>query len=159
MGFAPVGIGDQTMGNGLVLGVAGMAGPAVTVSPVDTAVAQLDSVGKGNGDLSSPMAPVPYPFEGVIRGRRSGAGVEKVVERRHRRMIKNRESAARSRARKQAYTMELEAEVQKLKELNAELQKKQEEMMEMQKNQVLEVISNPYAQKKRCLRRTLTGPW
>jgi ABA responsive element binding factor len=37
----------------------------------------------------------------VIRGRRSGAGVEKVVERRQRRMIKNRESAARSRARKQ----------------------------------------------------------
>uniref|UniRef100_A0A0A9GL82 BZIP domain-containing protein n=1 Tax=Arundo donax TaxID=35708 RepID=A0A0A9GL82_ARUDO len=159
MGFAPVGIGDQAMGNGMMPGVAGMAGPAVTVSQVDTAVAQLDSVGKGNGDLSSPMAPVPYSFEGVIRGRRSGAGVEKVVERRQRRMIKNRESAARSRARKQAYTMELEAEVQKLKELNAELQKKQEEMLEMQKNQVLEVISNPYAQKKRCLRRTLTGPW
>ncbi|CAO2191777.1 unnamed protein product [Urochloa humidicola] len=160
MGFAPVGIGDQAMGNGgLMPGVAGMAGGAVTVSPVDTSVAQLDSVGKGNGDLSSPMAPVPYQFGGVIRGRRSGAGVEKVVERRQRRMIKNRESAARSRARKQAYTMELEAEVQKLKELNAELQKKQEEMMEMQKNQVLEVVSNPYAQKKRCLRRTLTGPW
>nr|CAB3481259.1 unnamed protein product [Digitaria exilis] len=147
MGFAPVGIGDQAMGNGLMPGVAGMASAAVTVSPVDTSVAQLDSVGKGNSDLSSPMAPVPYPFEGVIRGRRSGAGVEKVVERRQRRMIKNRESAARSRARKQAYTMELEAEVQKLKELNAELQKKQ----------VLEVVSNPYAQKKRCLRRTLTG--
>ena len=101
MGFAPVGIGDQGMGNGLMPGVAGMASAAVTVSPVDTSVAQLDSVGKGNGDLSSPMAPVPYPFEGVIRGRRSGAGVEKVVERRQRRMIKNRESAARSRARKQ----------------------------------------------------------
>ncbi|CAD6265195.1 unnamed protein product [Miscanthus lutarioriparius] len=136
MGFAPVGIGDQAMGNGLMPGVAGMAGGAVTVNPVDTSVAQLDSMGKGNGDLSSLMAPVPYPFEGVIRGRRSGAGVEKVVERRQRRMIKNRESAARSRARKQAYTMELEAEVQKLKEQNAELQKKQEEIMEMQKNQV-----------------------
>ncbi|WVZ92536.1 hypothetical protein U9M48_038589 [Paspalum notatum var. saurae] len=160
MAFAPVGIGDhQAMGNGLMPGVPVMASAAVAVSPIDTAVAQLDSLGKGNGDLSSPMAPVPYPFEGVIRGRRSGAGVEKVVERRQRRMIKNRESAARSRARKQAYTMELEAEVQKLKEQNAELQKKQEEMMELQKNQVLEVISNPYAQKKRCLRRTLTGPW
>ncbi|TVU00813.1 hypothetical protein EJB05_48740 [Eragrostis curvula] len=159
MGFAPVGIGDPAMGNGLMPGVAGMGASAVTVSPVDTSVAQLDSMGKGNSDLSSPMAPVPYHFEGVMRGRRSGAGVEKVVERRQRRMIKNRESAARSRARKQAYTMELEAEVQKLKELNEELQKKQEEMMEMQKNQVLEVVSNPYAQKKRCLRRTLTGPW
>ncbi|XP_062196012.1 bZIP transcription factor TRAB1-like [Phragmites australis] len=159
MGFAPVGMGDPAMGNGLMPGVAGMAGAAVTVSPLDTTVAQLDSVDKGNGDLSSPMAPVLYPFEGVIRGRRSSGGVEKVVERRQKRMIKNRESAARSRARKQAYTMELEAEVQKLKELNAELQKKQEEIMEMQKNQVLEVISNPYAQKKRYLQRTLTGPW
>jgi ABA responsive element binding factor len=101
MVFAPVGIGDQAMGNGLMPGVAGMAGGAVTVSPVDTSVAQLDSMGKSDEDLSSPMAPVPYPFEGVIRGRRSGAGVEKVVERRQRRMIKNRESAARSRARKQ----------------------------------------------------------
>ncbi|BAT05852.1 Os08g0472000 [Oryza sativa Japonica Group] len=30
---------------------------------------------------------------------------------------------------------------------------------EMQKNQVLEAVNNPYGQKKRCLRRTLTGPW
>lgn len=47
--------------------------------------------------------------------------VEKVVERRQRRMIKNRESAARSRARKQAYTVELEAELNHLKEENAQL--------------------------------------
>ncbi|KAK6151408.1 hypothetical protein DH2020_014043 [Rehmannia glutinosa] len=37
--------------------------------------------------------------------------VEKSVERRQKRMIKNRESAARSRARKQAYTHELENKV------------------------------------------------
>nr|WFG70041.1 BZIP1 [Eleusine coracana] len=104
MGFAPVGIGDPAMGNGLMPGVPGMGPAAVTLSPVDTSMAQLDSVGKGgNSDLSSPMAPVPYAFEGVIRGRRSGGGVEKVVERRQRRMIKNRESAARSRARKQVF--------------------------------------------------------
>jgi len=36
-------------------------------------------------------------------------------------MIKNRESAARSRARKQAYTVELEAELNHLKEENARL--------------------------------------
>ncbi|KQJ98641.1 bZIP transcription factor TRAB1 [Brachypodium distachyon] len=162
MGFAPVGIGDPshpTMGNGMMPGVAGMGVGAVTVGPLDTSMGQLDSVGKVNGELSSPVEPVPYPFEGVIRGRRSGGHVEKVVERRQRRMIKNRESAARSRARKQAYTMELEAEVQKLKEQNEELQKKQEEMLEMQKNKALEVINNPYGHKKRCLRRTLTGPW
>ncbi|WVZ68085.1 hypothetical protein U9M48_017075 [Paspalum notatum var. saurae] len=46
---------------------------------------------------------------------------EKTVERRQRRMIKNRESAARSRARKQAYTVELEAELNHLKEENARL--------------------------------------
>ncbi|XP_021898675.1 bZIP transcription factor TRAB1 [Carica papaya] len=74
-------------------------------------------------------------------------------------MIKNRESAARSRARKQAYTMELEAEVAKLKEENEELQKKQEKIMEMQKNQVLEMLNGQRGSKLRCLRRTQTGPW
>ncbi|TVU05561.1 hypothetical protein EJB05_48727 [Eragrostis curvula] len=87
------------------------------------------------------MAPVPYHFEGVMRGRRSGAGVEKVVERRQRRMIKEQGVCCQIPCPEtvipfmnyKAYTMELEAEVQKLKELNEELQKKQEEMMEMQK--------------------------
>nr|DAD48562.1 TPA_asm: hypothetical protein HUJ06_018499 [Nelumbo nucifera] len=58
-----------------------------------------------------------------IRGRKRliDSPVEKVVERRQRRMIKNRESAARSRARKQAYTVELEAELNHLKEENGRL--------------------------------------
>ncbi|CBI32400.3 unnamed protein product, partial [Vitis vinifera] len=72
-------------------------------------------------------------------------------------MIKNRESAARSRARKQAYTLELEMEVAKLKEANEELQKKQADM-EVQKNQILETIRQRGG-KRLCLRRTLTGPW
>ncbi|KAM0855828.1 hypothetical protein ACQ4PT_049508 [Festuca glaucescens] len=42
--------------------------------------------------------------------------VEKTVERRQKRMIKNRESAARSRARKQAYTNELENKISRLEE-------------------------------------------
>ncbi|KAL6629353.1 hypothetical protein ACP70R_029118 [Stipagrostis hirtigluma subsp. patula] len=42
-------------------------------------------------------------------------------DRRQRRMIKNRESAARSRARKQAYTNELELKLQKLRQENAVL--------------------------------------
>ncbi|KAJ0820450.1 putative transcription factor bZIP family [Helianthus annuus] len=74
-------------------------------------------------------------------------------------MIKNRESAARSRARKQAYTLELEAEVAKLKEINHELRKKQEEIMERQNNQVVEKLKLPWGNKRLCLRRTLTGPW
>lgn len=49
-------------------------------------------------------------------------------DRRHKRMIKNRESAARSRARKQAYTNELELEVAHLMEENARLKRQQEQV-------------------------------
>ncbi|CAN1298398.1 ABSCISIC ACID-INSENSITIVE 5-like protein 2 [Linum perenne] len=52
-----------------------------------------------------------------------GEIVEKHVERRQKRMIKNRESAARSRARKQAYTNELENKVSRLEEENERLRK------------------------------------
>ncbi|KAJ1411606.1 Basic-leucine zipper domain [Sesbania bispinosa] len=50
--------------------------------------------------------------------------MEKTVERRQKRMIKNRESAARSRARKQAYTNELEQKVSRLEEENERLRKR-----------------------------------
>nr|ACG45784.1 bZIP transcription factor [Zea mays] len=154
LGFAPFGMGDLAQ---IPPRAAGMGGGAMAVQ---AAVNQLDSGGKGYSDLSSPTEPLPFSFEGMIRGRRHGGGVEKVVERRQRRMIKNRESAARSRARKQAYTMELEAEVQKLKEQNQELERKQAEIMEMQKNELPEMLKDPFGRKKRlCLRRTLTGPW
>ncbi|XP_010432479.1 PREDICTED: ABSCISIC ACID-INSENSITIVE 5-like protein 6 [Camelina sativa] len=106
--------------------------------------------------LDASLSPVPYMFG---RARKSGAVLEKVIERRQKRMIKNRESAARSRARKQAYTMELEAEIAQLKELNEELQKKQVAIMEKQKNQLLEPLRQPMGCKRQCLRRTLTGPW
>lgn len=87
-------------------------------------------------------------------------GVGRVNERRQRRMIKNRESAARSRERKQAYTTRLETQVALLKEQNQNLQKKQEEMMEIQKIKALEIISKQHQSKRpRCLRRTQTGPW
>ncbi|KAL5735257.1 hypothetical protein ACOSP7_033118 [Xanthoceras sorbifolium] len=52
--------------------------------------------------------------------------IEKTVERRQKRMIKNRESAARSRARKQAYTNELENKVSRLEEENERLRKRKE---------------------------------
>ncbi|XP_059663378.1 ABSCISIC ACID-INSENSITIVE 5-like protein 1 [Cornus florida] len=59
---------------------------------------------------------------GRPKGRRRSSGtLEVAVERRQRRMIKNRESAARSRARKQAYTAELELELNLLREDNARL--------------------------------------
>ncbi|CAO2182270.1 unnamed protein product [Urochloa humidicola] len=63
---------------------------------------------------------------------------EKTVERRQRRMIKNRESAARSRARKQAYTVELEAELNHLKEENARLKAEEKTILLSKKKMLVE---------------------
>ncbi|PAN15538.1 hypothetical protein PAHAL_2G495700 [Panicum hallii] len=68
-------------------------------------------------------------FLSQVAGRKRGATaavggdgvVERTVERRQKRMIKNRESAARSRARRQAYTNELENKVARLEEENKRL--------------------------------------
>ncbi|KAK8996272.1 hypothetical protein V6N11_076512 [Hibiscus sabdariffa] len=71
-------------------------------------------------------------------------------DRRHKRMIKNRESAARSRARKQAYTTELELEVAHLMEENAKLRKQQDQ---------LRVAAAAQFTRKRTLQRTSTAPF
>ncbi|KAK6776150.1 hypothetical protein RDI58_027151 [Solanum bulbocastanum] len=99
----------------------------------------VKGVSRGNIDTSS-LSPSPYACGEGGRGRRSCTSFEKVVERRRKRMIKNRESAARSRDRKQAYTLELEAEVAKLKEIKQELQKKQAEFIEKQKKLLQMVV-------------------
>ncbi|KAG2636500.1 bZIP transcription factor TRAB1-like [Panicum virgatum] len=57
----------------------------------------------------------------------AGAGVGG-SDRRKKRMIKNRESAARSRARKQAYVRELEQEVKLLQQENESLRVKYEQL-------------------------------
>ncbi|BAU01505.1 hypothetical protein VIGAN_11075200 [Vigna angularis var. angularis] len=76
----------------------------------------------------------------------SGDVVEKTVERRHKRMIKNRESAARSRARRQAYTQELEIKVKQLEEENERLRR----LNEIEKA----LPSVPPPEPKQQLRRT-----
>ncbi|CAN8254334.1 unnamed protein product [Cochlearia groenlandica] len=81
----------------------------------------------------------------------SGEVVEKTVERRQKRMIKNRESAARSRARKQAYTHELEIKVSRLEEENERLRRQKE---------VEKILpSAPPPDPKRQLRRTSSAPF
>ncbi|KAG5126101.1 hypothetical protein JHK82_026936 [Glycine max] len=52
--------------------------------------------------------------------------LDKAAQQRQRRMIKNRESAARSRERKQAYQVELESLAVKLEEENDKLLKEKE---------------------------------
>ncbi|XWS28578.1 hypothetical protein CRYUN_Cryun25bG0082200 [Craigia yunnanensis] len=88
---------------------------------------------------------------------------EVVVERRKRRMIKNRESAARSRARKQAYTVELELELNQLKQENAMLKQLAEENEQRRKQEVLKRKQSTPAQRKvdkmMTLRRTVSLGW
>ncbi|KAA8516308.1 hypothetical protein F0562_016601 [Nyssa sinensis] len=81
----------------------------------------------------------------------SGDVVEKTVERRQKRMIKNRESAARSRARKQAYTHELENKVSRLEEENERLKRQKET------EKILPSVPPP--EPKYQLRRTSSAPF
>lgn len=102
-----VGVAEPAMNTTLIqggglpaggIGMAGLGAAGVTVAAVSPANhISSDVITKSSVDTSS-LSPVPYVFS---RGRKSGGALEKVVERRQRRMIKNRESAARSRARKQ----------------------------------------------------------
>ncbi|CAN6346390.1 unnamed protein product [Urochloa humidicola] len=108
--------------------------------------AMVDSI-YSNGQITSPT--LSAFSDPQTPGRKRGASVEvvdKVIERRQKRMIKNRESAARSRARKQAYTNELENKVSLLEEENERL-KKQKELDEL-------LTSAPPLEPKYQLRRT-----
>nr|GMC88929.1 protein ABSCISIC ACID-INSENSITIVE 5 [Ipomoea batatas] len=151
------------MGNGSAVGYAHMQGLGLgsPVSPVSSDGLCVNPGGDGANH---------YGLETGIRG---GGGrkriidgpVEKVVERRQRRMIKNRESAARSRARKQAYTVELEAELNQLKEENANLKQALDEMDRKRKQQAFEEVkpttpskAQKASEKLRVLRRTLSWP-
>lgn len=71
-------------------------------------------------------------------------------DRRNKRMMKNRESAARSRARKQAYTNELELEVAHLLAENEKLRKQYQELSS--------AMAAQHSAKK-TLQRTLTAPF
>ncbi|KAK4749849.1 hypothetical protein SAY87_027298 [Trapa incisa] len=81
----------------------------------------------------------------------SGDVIEKNVERKQKRMIKNRESAARSRARKQAYTHELEHKVSRLEEENQRL-RRQREAEKI-------VPCAPPPERKNQHRRTISAPF
>ncbi|XP_033135026.1 bZIP transcription factor 27 isoform X2 [Brassica rapa] len=73
-------------------------------------------------------------------------------DRRHKRMTKNRESAARSRARKQAYINELELEIVHLQKENTRL-KRQEKQMQ------LKMAEATQHQTKKILQRSWTSPF
>ncbi|XP_056159516.1 protein ABSCISIC ACID-INSENSITIVE 5 isoform X2 [Syzygium oleosum] len=137
-------------------------GMGVLVNPVSS-----------NGMCGAPVENSGGQFGMQMGGARGGrkriinGPVDKVVERRQRRMIKNRESAARSRARKQAYTVELEAELNQLKEENAHLKQALAELERKRKQQYQEELrlkaqsqTRAYRAKEklRMIRRNLSSP-
>ncbi|KAG2619050.1 bZIP transcription factor 12-like [Panicum virgatum] len=100
---------------------------------------------------------------GAARGPRKRALVnpaDRAVMQRQKRMIKNRESAARSRDRKQAYVAELESQVTQLEEEQAELLTEQEERRQKRLKELME-RAFPVIRKKlsRDLRRTNSMEW
>ncbi|KAK6121314.1 hypothetical protein DH2020_044940 [Rehmannia glutinosa] len=105
-----------------------MLNPAAGVQAVQFAPAVCVQNGFGV-EFGNGMAAVSGSVGGGGRGKRRAAveevPLDKATQQKQRRMIKNRESAARSRERKQAYTVELESLVTQLEEENARLLKEE----------------------------------
>lgn len=95
---------------------------------------------------------------GGMRGKRGRVVMEamdKAAAQRQKRMIKNRESAARSRERKQAYQVELETLAAKLEEENEQLLKEIEESTKERYNKLMEVLI-PVDEKPKSFSRSLS---
>nr|XP_043618283.1 G-box-binding factor 4-like [Erigeron canadensis] len=120
-----------------------------------------------------PTLPLPLPSERLLSG---GGGIfssdvvgvgrgcgkrraileplDKAAQQRQRRMIKNRESAARSRERKQAYQAELESLALRLEEEHETLLKAKTEQTRKRYNQLMENII-PVTEKQKSTRYVL----
>ncbi|KAI0500032.1 hypothetical protein KFK09_018240 [Dendrobium nobile] len=99
---------------------------------------------------SNPAASSPFSLSAKKHPLEDAPSCNAESDRHHKRMMKNRESAARSRARKQAYTNELELEVAHRAEENAKLKKQNEE---------LRVAMAAQIPKKDFLQRTSSAPF
>ncbi|KAF5473846.1 hypothetical protein F2P56_005801 [Juglans regia] len=156
---APVCYGGRVVNGAGGYGAAPAMGVVAPVSPVSSdglCTTQVDNSGNQFGlDM------------GGLRGRKRiiDGPVEKVVERRQRRMIKNRESAARSRARKQAYTVELEAELNQLREENidlkqalAEIERKRNQQYSEEMKTKVQTKAQKAKEKLRVLKRNQSCP-
>ncbi|KAL3538588.1 hypothetical protein ACH5RR_001954 [Cinchona calisaya] len=126
-------------------------------------------LGFGNGMVvAAPAAAVESTRGGggSGRGKRRAPPVtevalDKATQQKQRRMIKNRESAARSRERKQAYTVELESLVTKLEEEKTRLLREEAEQNKERLKQLMENLI-PVVEKQRpprVLRRVQSMSW
>ncbi|KAJ0973307.1 hypothetical protein J5N97_021266 [Dioscorea zingiberensis] len=137
------------------------------VRAVAGSVFEVDPVGLG---IENQVLGFGNEVEGVRGGGgRGGRGrkrpamdpVDRAALQRQKRMIKNRESAARSRERKQAYTVELETLVTQLEEENARLLKELEEQNRERLPQLLKNLIPVTEERKprKALRRTGSAMW
>ncbi|XP_027346523.1 G-box-binding factor 4-like isoform X2 [Abrus precatorius] len=103
--------------------VGGVLPPSPSPSPFP-----LPPPAEASSSSVEPFGNAPSPSVGKPKRRAVEEPLDKAALQKQRRMIKNRESAARSRERKQAYTSELEYLVHQLEQENARLLS--EELME-----------------------------
>ncbi|KAG2698288.1 hypothetical protein I3760_07G144300 [Carya illinoinensis] len=118
-----------------------------SLAPTPATILSLNS----GSDFPYPEVRTPVGVGSNPQLQRDQENVEDPIDRRHKRMIKNRGSAARSRARKQAYTNELELEVARLQKENARLRRQQEELRL--------VAARAQLPKKHRIYRTYTAPF
>ncbi|XP_008218853.1 PREDICTED: G-box-binding factor 4-like [Prunus mume] len=121
-------------------------------------------VGYGNGTTTSTSGGGGGGGGGGRAGKRRAvqeAPLDKATQQKQRRMIKNRESAARSRERKQAYTVELESLVTQLEEENARLVREEAEQKKERFKRLMENLIPIVEQRRppRVLRRVHSVHW
>ncbi|RDY05362.1 G-box-binding factor 4, partial [Mucuna pruriens] len=117
---------------------------------------------EGSSSSVEPFGNGTVPSPSVHKGKRRAVEepVDKATLQKQRRMIKNRESAARSRERKQAYTSELEYLVHQLEQENARLLSEEADMRRQRKKQLFECIIpiEVMPKPKKKLRRENSAP-
>ncbi|KAK8522293.1 hypothetical protein V6N13_115269 [Hibiscus sabdariffa] len=142
-----------------VRGVVNQVGVGAGVYAVDQGVidgggSQFSAFGNNGGVDHQRLVAVA---SGGTRGKRRAVEappLDKATQQKQRRMIKNRESAARSRERKQAYTVELESLVTQLEEEKARLLREEAELHKERFKQLMENLI-PVEEKRKPPRRVL----
>ncbi|KAL2343739.1 hypothetical protein Fmac_005024 [Flemingia macrophylla] len=144
-----------------------VAGHHDAAAPDNLGITLEDFLTKAGAVTEEDVRPLPEGSSSSAphKGKRRAAAaseepLDKATLQKQRRMIKNRESAARSRERKQAYTSELEFLVHQLEQENARLLNEEADMRRQRKKQLLECIIpiEVMPKPKKQLRRVNSAP-
>ncbi|XP_042021381.1 bZIP transcription factor 12-like [Salvia splendens] len=132
----------------VAVGGFGMEGVMVNPAPATAQFAAAGCVQNVIGGMEFGSGSVGGGGRGKRRVAVDEVPLDKATQQKQRRMIKNRESAARSRERKQAYTVEMEAQVTALEDEHARLLRQEAEMNRDRYKQLMENII-PVVEKRR----------